>query len=75
MLVADSHDPAFVPIFDGASTYNITNQTQHKSPPEIWAWAHATYPEMIAAAGSGKISTVSSPAMTTETSGACHLAR
>jgi glycoprotein endo-alpha-1,2-mannosidase len=58
VLVADSHDPAFVPLFDGASTYNITSQTQHKSPPEIRVWAHATYPKMIAAAGSGKISTV-----------------
>jgi glycoprotein endo-alpha-1,2-mannosidase len=58
VLVADSQDRAFVSIFDGASTYNITGQTHHKSPPEIRAWAHAAYPKMIAAAGSEKISTV-----------------
>jgi len=58
MLVADSQDLEFVSTFDGASTYNITGQTQHKSPPEIRAWAHAAYPKMAAAAGSGKISTV-----------------
>ncbi|MBV9816520.1 MAG: glycoside hydrolase family 99-like domain-containing protein, partial [Alphaproteobacteria bacterium] len=44
--------------FDGASTYNITGQTQHKSPPEIRDWAHAAYPKMVAAAAPGKISTV-----------------
>ena len=58
VLVADSLDRGFVSTFDGASTYNITGQTQHKSPPEIRAWAHAAYPKMVAAAGSGKISTV-----------------
>ena len=58
VLVADSQDRAFVSIFDGASTYNITGQTHHKSPPEIRAWALAAYPKMIAAAGSGKISAV-----------------
>jgi len=58
VLIADSLDREFVSTFDGASTYNITGQTQHKSPPEIQAWAHATYPKMVAAAGSGKIATV-----------------
>ena len=58
VLIADSLDPQFVSLFDGASTYNITGQTQHKSPPEIRAWAHAAYPKMVAAAGPGKISTV-----------------
>jgi glycoprotein endo-alpha-1,2-mannosidase len=58
VLIADSLDPRFVSLFDGASTYNITGQTQHKSPPEIRAWAHAAYPKMVAAAGPGKISTV-----------------
>jgi hypothetical protein len=57
-LVADSLDPALVTAFDGASTYNITGQTQHKSPPQIREWAHAAYPKMAAAAGPGKISTV-----------------
>jgi glycoprotein endo-alpha-1,2-mannosidase len=57
-LIADSLDGGFVPMFDGASTYNITGQTQHKSPPEIRFWAHAAYPNMVAAAGPGKISTV-----------------
>ena len=58
VLVADSLDRGFVSTFDVASTYNITGQTQHKSPQEIRAWAHATYPKMVAAAGSGKIATV-----------------
>jgi glycoprotein endo-alpha-1,2-mannosidase len=58
VLIADSLDPKFVLGFDGASTYNITGQTQHKSPPEIRTWAHAAYPNMVAAAGPGKISTV-----------------
>ena len=58
VLIADSLDPKSVSAFDGASTYNITGQTQHKTPPEIRAWAHAAYPKMVAAAGPGKISTV-----------------
>ena len=57
-LIADSLDRGFVATFDGASTYNITGQTQHKSPPEISTWARAAYPKMAAAAGPGKISTV-----------------
>ena len=35
VLIANSLDPKFASTFDGASTYNITGQTQHKSPPEI----------------------------------------
>jgi glycoprotein endo-alpha-1,2-mannosidase len=58
VLIADSQDPAFVSTFDGASTYNITGQTQYKPPQGIRAWAHAAYPKMVAAAGSEKISTV-----------------
>jgi hypothetical protein len=52
-LIADSLDPRFVSVFDGANTYSIAGQTQHKSPPEIRAWAHAAYPNMVAA-GPGK---------------------
>ena len=58
VLIADSQDTAFTSTFDGASTYNITGQTQYKSSSEIGAWAHVTYPKMVAAAGSGKISSV-----------------
>jgi glycoprotein endo-alpha-1,2-mannosidase len=58
VLVADSLDSKDLVGFDGASTYNITGQTQHKSPPEIRDWAHAAYPKMVAAAGPGKISSV-----------------
>jgi hypothetical protein len=58
VLIPDSLGARFVSIFDGASTYNITGQTQHKSSAEIRAWAHAAYPERVAAAGPGKISTV-----------------
>jgi glycoprotein endo-alpha-1,2-mannosidase len=58
VLIADSLDPKFVSVFDGASTYNITGQIQHKSPSEIAAWAHSVYPKMVAAAGPGKIATV-----------------
>lgn len=57
-LVADSLDPALVTAFDGVSTYNITGQTLHKTPSQIREWAHAAYPKMVAAAGPGKISTV-----------------
>jgi hypothetical protein len=58
VLIADAFDHRYVSVFDGASTYNITSQTQHKSPPQIREWAHAAYPKMVAAAGPGKISTV-----------------
>jgi glycoprotein endo-alpha-1,2-mannosidase len=58
VLVADALSPGVVSAFDGASTYNITGQTQHKTPPQIREWAHAAYPKMVAAAGPGKISTV-----------------
>ena len=58
VLVADSLDSKFVSLFDGANTYNITGQTQHRSPPEMRVWAHAAYPKMVAAAGLAKISTV-----------------
>jgi glycoprotein endo-alpha-1,2-mannosidase len=57
VLIAGSLDPKFVSVFDGGSTYNITNQTQRKSPAEIRAWAHIAFPKRIAA-GPGKISTV-----------------
>ncbi len=58
LLIADGLDPAFTSVFDGASTYNITAQIQHKSPAEVRVWAHSAYPAMVAAAGAGKISTV-----------------
>jgi glycoprotein endo-alpha-1,2-mannosidase len=58
VLIAGSLDPKFVSVFDGASTYNITGQTQRKVPAEIRAWAHSAFPKRVAAAGSGKISTV-----------------
>jgi hypothetical protein len=44
VLIADSLDPMFVSLFDGASTYNITGHTRHKSPPVIRAWAHTPIP-------------------------------
>ncbi len=58
VFIADSEAPEFASVFDGTSTYNITGQTQHKTPAQIRAWAHAAYPHMVAAAGPGKISTV-----------------
>jgi glycoprotein endo-alpha-1,2-mannosidase len=57
VLIAGSFKPEYVAVFDGASTYNITGQTQRKTPAEIAAWAHSAYPKMVAAA-QGKISTV-----------------
>jgi glycoprotein endo-alpha-1,2-mannosidase len=57
-LVADTSDPKYVAVFDGASSYNITSQTQHKTSLQIQDWARAAYPKMVAAAGAGKISTV-----------------
>lgn len=58
VLIADAFDRKYVSVFDGASTYNITGDTQHKSPPQIREWAHAAYPKMVAAARPGRISTV-----------------
>jgi glycoprotein endo-alpha-1,2-mannosidase len=58
VLIADSLDRRFTSVFGGASTYNITGQTQYKSPAQIGSWARAAYPRMVAAAGPGKISTV-----------------
>jgi glycoprotein endo-alpha-1,2-mannosidase len=58
VLIADSLDRGYVTTFEGASTYNITGQTKHKSPSEIAAWAQAEYPKMVAAAGPGRITTV-----------------
>lgn len=57
-LVADTLDRAYLAAFGGASVYNITGQTQHKSPPEIRDWAHTAFPKLVAAAGPGKISSV-----------------
>jgi len=57
-LIADSFDPRFVSVFDGASTYNITGLTDYKTPEQIRAWAHAAYPLMVAAAEHNKIATV-----------------
>lgn len=60
VLITDSFAPdyvAYVAEFDGASIYNITGQTQHKTPTEVAAWAHVAYPKMVASA-QGKISTV-----------------
>jgi glycoprotein endo-alpha-1,2-mannosidase len=58
LFIADSLAPAYVAVFDGASTYNITDQTRHLSPAQAGAWARAAYPRMTAAAGPGKIATV-----------------
>jgi hypothetical protein len=58
VFIADSEAPDFASAFDGTSTYNITGQTQRNPPAQVRAWAHLAYPEMVAAAGAGKISTV-----------------
>ncbi len=50
--------PGGVALVADSSTYNITGQTQHKSAPQLHDWAHVAYPKMVAAAGPGKISTV-----------------
>src|SRR5207248_567371 len=47
-LIADSFDHSLLIPFDGASTYNITGQTQRKSPPQLRDWAHAAFPKMVA---------------------------
>jgi glycoprotein endo-alpha-1,2-mannosidase len=57
VLIADSFKPEYVTEFDGVSTYNITGETQHKTPAEAAVWAHIAYPKMVTAA-QGKISTV-----------------
>ncbi len=55
-FIADTNNPATLAPFDGASTYNITGQTQHMTPAQVRAWAHSAYPLMVAAAGPGRIS-------------------
>jgi len=57
-LIADTLDPAYVSVFDGGSVYNFTGQTQHKTPPEIRTLAHTAFPKAVAAAGLGKISSL-----------------
>lgn len=56
--VVETLDAPLLGPFDGASLYNITGQTQRKSPMLTRTWAHAAYPGMVAAAGPARISTV-----------------
>jgi glycoprotein endo-alpha-1,2-mannosidase len=58
VLIADSLAAPYDAVFDGASTYNVTGQIQHKNPDEARTWARRAYPQMVAAAGTGKISAV-----------------
>jgi hypothetical protein len=58
VFIADSHASEYTRVFDGASTYNITGITQHKSPSEIRTWANLTFSNYVKAAGPGKISTI-----------------
>jgi glycoprotein endo-alpha-1,2-mannosidase len=58
ILIADSLTRDSLAVFDGSSTYNITGETQRMAPPQTAAWARLAYPRMVAAAGPGKISSV-----------------
>jgi glycoprotein endo-alpha-1,2-mannosidase len=49
-FIPDSEAPEFVSVFDGSSNYNITSQTQQKSPRNIQAWADKNFVKMAAAA-------------------------
>jgi glycoprotein endo-alpha-1,2-mannosidase len=57
-LVADSPGPDYRPLFEAFNHYNITGETQHKTPPQIRDWARRTYRQRVAAAGRGRISNV-----------------
>jgi Glycosyl hydrolase family 99 len=70
VLVADSQDRAFVSIFDGASTYNITGQTHHKSPRDSRLGSCR-----LSENDRGGRFRENYPAMTTESFGACRRAR
>jgi glycoprotein endo-alpha-1,2-mannosidase len=56
-LIAPAVSPAYVALFDGVATYNVTAYTKNMTPTQLRAWARANYPRMVAAAGH-KISTV-----------------
>lgn len=42
-------------VFDGIHTYNPTSHTAGKTPEQIRAWAHDTYPEWVKTAGQDRI--------------------
>ena len=58
LLIPTTLDLTVGAALDGLSRYSIAGEIQHKTPTEIRDWAHAAYPKMVAAAGTGKISTV-----------------
>jgi glycoprotein endo-alpha-1,2-mannosidase len=58
LLIATALDPPLAPVFDGIGRYNFAQLAQQKTSPQLRAWAHAYFPQIVAAAGSGKISTV-----------------
>ncbi len=57
IVVADTLEPAYISVFDGAALYNVTGNTWHKPPGEVSYWAHGAYPKVAAVAGAGRIST------------------
>jgi hypothetical protein len=58
LFIADSLDREALAVFDGSSTYNITENTKRLSPPQLQSWGRTAYRQMVAAAGLGKISSV-----------------
>ncbi len=58
LLMARMSSPALASVFDGDYYYSITGATQGKTAAQIQEWAHQAYPGMVAAVGSGKISSV-----------------
>ncbi len=58
VFIADTRRPELAAVFDGTSTYNITSQTQRKTPEEAERWAHVAFASWVKATPAGKISTV-----------------
>ncbi|MBV9862419.1 MAG: glycoside hydrolase family 99-like domain-containing protein [Alphaproteobacteria bacterium] len=55
LVAIAKYDPAWLEVFDGAHDYNITQDTQGLSQPQLQAWGREHYGREVAAAG-GKIS-------------------
>ena len=58
VFIADTRNADLAAVFDGTSSYNITGQTQRKTPDEARRWARAAFANWVKGTPAGKISTV-----------------
>lgn len=58
VFIGDQTSRRAARVFDGIHTYNITGETQGKSPDAIRAWAERAFSEWVAMAGDGRIACV-----------------